>query len=327
MSTPDDVPLGSPPAVVVPPIATAPSPSAASTSSASKPPRKTVLLTGGSGTLGTHLQKHFGRARLLHDVRVVAPSSKEFNVADYGQMEEYFDRVLLPQYGKDAGPPHIPPTIVHCAAFVSTVDMRQPEKIIKGIDTNVIGTSNICKLALKHGLQVIYISTDYVFDGKKPGGLYTETEPTRPVNNYGLSKLGGECVVQMVPNHVIIRCPFGPNTFPYAKAFVDQYTSRQPVAIASRDVAKLLELIFADKVQTQGIIHSIYDYAVKDLKAVNVGKLERKDVDVDLAADCSLDCSRFKDILWRQRDAWIDGSPRDEEVVGSPAGGEECETK
>lgn len=275
MATPDDVPFGSPPAVVVPPIATAPSPSAASTSSASRPPRKTVLLTGGSGTLGTHLQKHFGRARLLHDVRVVAPSSKEFNVADYGQMEEYFDTVLLPQlYGAP------PTTIVHCAAFVSTVDMRQPEKIIKGIDTNVIGTSNICKLALKHTLQVIYISTDYVFDGKKPGGLYTETEPTRPVNNYGLSKLGGECVVQMVPNHVIIRCPFGPNTFPYAKAFVDQYTSRQPVAIASRDVAKLLELIFADKVQTQGIIHvagdrqSIYDYAVKDLKAVNVGKLE-----------------------------------------------------
>ncbi|CAD7957117.1 unnamed protein product [Amoebophrya sp. A120] len=341
-----------------------------------------VLMTGGSGTLGTDLRKHFGkRTRLLADVKVLAPSSVEFDVSDYSKMETYFleQRARYEQRGSQAVSSSYPApatemiaptasekttfttdrssqeeinggapreehdteasasgapspsssptnknvkieTIVHLAAYVSTVNMKDPEKIAKGIDTNVIGTANVCKLALKYDLQVVYISTDYVFDGKKPGGMYTETDPTFPLNNYGWSKLGGECVVQMLPRFVIIRCPFGPNVFPYPKAFVDQFTSRQPVKTASRDVAKMLELIFADKVKYRGVIHiagdrkSVYDYAKQDAQgAENVGKLERKDVpEVTLAEDCSLDCSLFKDVLWRQRDAWIsDPSPRD----------------
>ena len=82
---------------------------------------------------------------------------------------------------------------------------------------NVIGTANVVKIAIEFGLKLIYISTDYVFDGEKSGGMYLEREPTRPLNNYGLSKLGGECVVQMCRDYHIIRCPFGPNEFPYPK--------------------------------------------------------------------------------------------------------------
>ncbi|CAD7932472.1 unnamed protein product [Amoebophrya sp. A25] len=349
--------------------------STSGSTSPSSAKRTAVLMTGGSGVLGTDLRQHFGKARLLSHVEVVAPSSGDFNVADLTQMETYLDRwckennastggggtssssgrassassstarrarasmsdflAETPSPSQKGGSPDdeemIEPaqraeadrrkrltTIVHLAAYVSTVRMNEAAEITKGIDTNVIGTSNVCKLAL---------STDYVFDGKKAGGLYTESDPTRPLNNYGWSKLGGECVVQMVPRHLIIRCPFGPNVFPYPKAFVDQYTSRQPVRVASRDVAKLLELVLSEKLPNlNGIVHvagdrkTVYEYACEDAGAKDVvGKLKLEDVSdmVSLAQDCSLDCSRFKDILWRQRAAWLDPqqSPRTDHGV------------
>ena len=103
---------------------------------------------------------------------------------------------------------------------------------------------------------------------------------------------------------------------------MDQWTSRQPVSKAARDVAKLIELILANKVSAglagdpgARVVHvagdrkSIFDYA-QSLGAQDVGTLERREVAVQwsglmLPEDCSLDCSKFKDILWRQREEWI----------------------
>ncbi len=52
-------------------------------------------------------------------------------------------------------------------------------------------------------------------------GNYKETDPVYPVNKYAWSKLGGECAVRMYDKSLIIRTTFGPNVFPYQKAFVD----------------------------------------------------------------------------------------------------------
>ena len=55
--------------------------------------------------------------------------------------------------------------------------------------------SKFSKVMLKHKIKLIYFSTGYVYPGTK--GNYTEKDGVKPFNNYGLSKLGGECSVSM----------------------------------------------------------------------------------------------------------------------------------
>ena len=52
---------------------------------------------------------------------------------------------------------------------------------------------------------MIYISTDYVFEGSHPP--YFPDNPTQPSNKYGQSKLEGENVVKLVPSHIVLRIP------------------------------------------------------------------------------------------------------------------------
>ena len=73
----------------------------------------------------------------------------------------------------------------------------------KSIDINVIGTANLVKACNKKRIKIIYLSTSYLYPGKK--GNYKESDPLLPWNNYGWSKLGAESVVQMYKNSLIIR--------------------------------------------------------------------------------------------------------------------------
>ncbi len=88
------------------------------------------------------------------------------------------------------------------------------------------------------GLQLVYISTDYIFKGDR--GLYSETDAVYPSNKYAWSKPGGECAMRLYDKALIIRTSFGPNTFPYEKAFVDQWTSRESVSVIARKINALL---------------------------------------------------------------------------------------
>jgi dTDP-4-dehydrorhamnose reductase len=59
--------------------------------------------------------------------------------------------------------------------------------------------------AKKVGARVVYRSTAFVFDGRKPGGLYTETDKVNPINVYGETKLMGEVHADKVPDFLIVR--------------------------------------------------------------------------------------------------------------------------
>ena len=70
------------------------------------------------------------------------------------------------------------------------------------IKKNIIGTCNIVRVCNEYNVKLIYFSTNYVYPGKR--GNYKETDPILPCNNYGWSKLGGECAVQMYKNSLIL---------------------------------------------------------------------------------------------------------------------------
>jgi dTDP-4-dehydrorhamnose reductase len=77
------------------------------------------------------------------------------------------------------------------------------KNINKSISKNIIGTCNVVKICSQEKIKLIYFSTNYVYAGTK--GNYLENDPVLPINNYALSKFGGECAVQMYNNSLILR--------------------------------------------------------------------------------------------------------------------------
>lgn len=86
-----------------------------------------------------------------------------------------------------------PDLIIHLAAYTN-VD-RAEEEEEKAELINAVGTENVALAASKIDVPLIYISTDYVFDGTK-NSPYLPTDPTNPINAYGRTKLKGEELVQ-----------------------------------------------------------------------------------------------------------------------------------
>lgn len=149
--------------------------------------------------------------------------------------------------------------IIHTAALIDNTKVIGNE--VDFIETNIIGTSNLSQYCIDSKKRLIYISTDYVYEGN---GMHSENDPVHPYNLYAWSKLGGECSVRFVPNHVIIRTSFGTSEFPYKNGFDNLYTSKDYVDV----IAPLIMDVVNDK-EFRGVINvgtdrkSIYDYAIK----------------------------------------------------------------
>lgn len=97
-----------------------------------------------------------------------------------------------------------PDAIIHCAAWTNVDGAeRDPEAAYRG---NALGAWNIATGASKVGAMMVYVSTDFVFDGEK-GQPYTEFDKVSPLGVYGASKEAGEQLVrQALPDrHIIAR--------------------------------------------------------------------------------------------------------------------------
>ena len=236
------------------------------------PDKSRIIFTGGSGLLGSEFRK------IRPDINY--PSSNQFNVTNYEQMKKYVE-----SNGCDL--------IIHAAAFTSPPLVEKNQS--KAVEVNIIGTSNVVKLCMEFDIRLIYISTDYVFKGDK--GNYKETDPVYPVNKYAWSKLGGECAVRMYDKSLTIRTTFGPNVFPYPKAFVDQWTSRESVSVIAKKIAKLLDKNITGVIHVGGKRKTVYEYA-KSLDATkSIGEISINDVNFAAPRDTSLNCEKYNEII------------------------------
>lgn len=148
-----------------------------------------ILITGANGQLGTEL-------RYLLDERneeYVAVDVAEMDITDEAKVTEVFNQVK-------------PTLVYHCAAYTA-VDAAEDEGKELDYAINVTGTENIAKAAAAHQATLVYISTDYVFDGNKPvGEEWLETDKPDPQTEYGRTKrLGEEAVERFAKNFYIIR--------------------------------------------------------------------------------------------------------------------------
>ena len=147
-----------------------------------------ILLTGGNGQLGTELR------HLLDEkgVKYVSTDAKEMDITDAQATIDYITNLK-------------PTVIYHCAAYTA-VDKAEDEGKALDEKINVDGTRNVALAAKEVGATLVYISTDYVFDGKLKDGEYAVDAPINPLNEYGRTKaLGEKAVQEIMDDYYIIR--------------------------------------------------------------------------------------------------------------------------
>lgn len=117
-----------------------------------------------------------------------------------------------------------PDVVVHCAAWTA-VDLAEDEdKKDKVHAINADGTANIAKACKKTGSKMVYISTDYVFDGQGTTPWKPDCKDYKPLNVYGQSKLDGELAVSStLDNYFIVRIAwvFGKNGKNFIKTMLN----------------------------------------------------------------------------------------------------------
>lgn len=154
---------------------------------------KKVLVTGASGLLGREILKQF-IANQWEVLGLAFSRAKEglrkVDLCDVKQVE-----TVLDQFN--------PTIVVHAAAE------RRPDVVDKQTQLaaalNVTATESLASLCSKRSIYLLYISSDYVFDGKNPP--YKPSDSTNPLNTYGQLKLDGELAVLKYTQFGILRIP------------------------------------------------------------------------------------------------------------------------
>ncbi|MCI6265414.1 MAG: dTDP-4-dehydrorhamnose reductase [Erysipelotrichaceae bacterium] len=190
------------------------------------------LITGVNGQLGHDVKEELMESGYSD---ILAPTSAEMDITKKEQVEE-----IVLDYQPDV--------IFHCAAYTA-VDQAEDEKE-KCYDINVNGTKYLTDAASLVQAKIIYISTDYVFDGTKDEG-YDVDDETHPVNYYGETKYLGEEIVKKYQNHIIVRISwvFGINGKNFVKTMLRLAETKSELSVVSdqigsptytKDLSKLL---------------------------------------------------------------------------------------
>ena len=144
-----------------------------------------ILITGAQGQLGAEL------LNLLEEKHeVLGFSRRDLDVTDVAETEEIICR-------------NSPDIVIHCAALTDVDGCElDPEQ---AYSVNAFGTQNVAIACKKCGATVVFVSTDYVFDGAK-GEPYIEFDRVNPINTYGASKLAAEeFIMTFCDKYYIVR--------------------------------------------------------------------------------------------------------------------------
>ena len=231
-----------------------------------------ILVTGGDGRFAKVLSKYNRKLNLYF------ANKKECNILNNNSIDKIIKKVK-------------PKIIFHCAGLSRPMSIHE-KNIEKSIDANIIGTANIVKACKRKKIKLIYFSTGYVYNGSK--GNYSENDGTKPFNNYGLSKLGGECAVSMYKNSLILRITMIEKPFPYNKAFYDLKSN----FMFHEDLVKILPKIINQKgiLNVGGPTQSVFNFAKKTKK--NIKKISGKK-NSSLPLNQTMDLKKLKKILWK----------------------------
>ena len=225
------------------------------------------LITGASGQLGYDVKLELLN-RGYYDI--LSPSS---SVMDLRNKDSVRDTIL----------DYKPDIVFHCAAYTA-VDKAEDERDLCS-DVNINGTKYIVDACSEVGAKLIFISTDYVFDGSKDG-FYLEDDKVSPINYYGKTKWLAEENVRGYDNHIITRISwvFGINGNNFVKTMLKLSDTRDEISVVSdqigsptytKDLSKVLvDMALSDKKGTYHVTNdgtcSWYEFAKYIFESNNI---------------------------------------------------------
>ena len=205
-----------------------------------------ILVTGVKGQLGYDVVNELEKRGL----EAVGVDIEEMDITDAKSVE----KVL----GETA-----PDVVIHCAAYTAVDAAEEQEEICRRV--NADGTRNIAKMCSKLDIKMVYISTDYVFDGQGTRPWEPEDE-RQPLNVYGQTKYEGELAVQeLLEKYFIVRIAwvFGVNGKNFIKTMLRLAETNKKITVVNDqygsptytyDLAKLLvDMILTEK---YGVYHA-----------------------------------------------------------------------
>ena len=227
--------------------------------------KEKILVTGGNGRFAKILKKYNQKLNLIF------VDKNQCDILDLYSMSKTVKKLK-------------PKIIIHTAGLSRPMEIHE-KKISKSIDLNIIGTANIVKVCEKFNIKLIYFSTGYIYEGKN--GNYKETDPVKPFNNYGLSKLGGECSVSMYKNSLILRITMTEKPFAHKKAYSNLISNY----MYHEDLVKILPKIINKKgiLNVGGKSQSVYDFAKTKNNFVKKIKLKKNSLKMPLRQDMNIE--------------------------------------
>ena len=226
-----------------------------------------VLVTGVKGQLGYDVVKELEE----RNIEAIGVDIEEMDITDSESVQQVIKGVC-------------PDAVIHCAAYTAVDAAEDNADICTKV--NVDGTRNIAQVCKELDIKMLYISTDYVFDGKGERAWEPEDE-RNPQSVYGQTKCDGELAVQeLLDKYFIVRIAwvFGINGKNFVKTMLKLAETRNSLTVVddqfgsptyTYDLAKLLaDMIVTDK---YGIYHatnegicSWYEFACEIFRAAGV---------------------------------------------------------
>ena len=257
-----------------------------------------LFVTGASGLLGNklvELAKFKFEVTPLHGTRQLHPNSLQIDITNKKRVMKLFD--------------DLKPEIVIHTASETDVDKCEIEKE-HAWKVNVQGTRNIAEACQEIKAKIIYISTDYVFDGEK--GLYTEEDCPNPINHYGITKLEAEKqVINNCSNYAILRASvlygWHPSKMNFATWVISKLEKNQEIAVVEdhynsptlADNLAEMAIEVAER-NLQGLFH-----------ASGCERISRFELAKDIARTFNLNSDLIKPLKMSELKAWVAKRPRD----------------
>lgn len=212
---------------------------------------KRYLVTGYNGQLGYDIVREL---KERGETEILAVDKDEMDITDRDGVMK-----VVKEYKPDI--------IFHCAAWTAVDKAEDMEDVVRKV--NVEGSKNLTDASIEVGAKIIYMSTDYVFDGTKEG-LYKEDDMPNPKSVYGVTKYEGEEMVRKNPKHFITRISwvFGINGNNFIKTMLKLSNNHDKLNVVDDqigsptytvDLAKLLvEMSESDKYGTYHVNNDGY---------------------------------------------------------------------
>lgn len=150
-------------------------------------PAPRPLIIGSTGQLALALSEVFPESTRL--------SSKDFRLGE-SNLEEVITRARIDTKSISA--------VLNAAAYTNVEHAETQEGRPQAWTANVLGVRELANFSKAHGIPLVHISSDYVFDGKSQDS-YSESDYANPINFYGFTKAAGDAIVEQLEKHYILR--------------------------------------------------------------------------------------------------------------------------